>query len=785
MKAQSKNIIRDIRSSLGRYIAILGIIGLGVGFFCGIKSTKEAVIQTASSYFERQNFYSLELVSQVGFTEDQVESFSSSTKLDAEGSFSLDKITEIDGSSKVIHLMSLPSAINKPILESGRLPSSEDEILVDSRFFKKSQIGSFIDFDDDQISPDFPVPTTKRSRYKISGLCSSPLYISYERGTSLSGLGEIYSYGYILPSQFNFPLFTEIYTGGGHNATIYSGDEKNNLKELEKSALSWIKSEDLANKVTILDRYTNIGYATLDSDTDIINSIAKVFPLFFFLVAALVCMTTMTRMVDDERSQIGTLKALGYSTFSSVLKYLFYSTSSALVGSIFGFTLGTYVFPRIIWRAYNQMYHFIDQVDFVILWPLASLSIFAAILCALGSTLVASLRDFMENPAQLIRPKAPPIGKKIFLERLTCIWKHLSFLQKVSLRNIFRYKKRLFMMLIGISGSTALIVTAFGIDNSIGDIGKYQFEEICHYDQNLHFTKEVTSKEFRSISKDVVGKLYPTYQHETTLSGKNKSHILTLVALDERNKNLSDYITLTSSTRKLTTPKPGDVYIDKKTAKTLGVNVGDNLTIPLDSTNHKDFLVSNIVDNYVGSFAYINKADVEGHDYNSALYKGDIKNFSSLPLVLSAQSSSEQSSRINKMLKSLGQVIAMLVICASILAFIVIYNLTNINIMERIREVATIRVLGFTIWETNTYIFRENLILTSIGGLLGLVLGKYLLAYVINEINVKMIFFDARLSPISYLLSLAITMAIAILVNLFSFRRITKIQLAESLKAVE
>lgn len=560
----------------------------------------------------------------------------------------------------------------------------------------------------------------------------------------------------------------------------------------------------------LLTRTSNVGYLAFENDSNVVNGIAQVFPAFFFLVAALVCMTTMTRMVDERRTEIGIFKAIGYSNVWVLSKFMFYAGSAAFMGTVVGFLGGSYIFPATIWRAYGIMYDFNRSIDYILDPTLGTLSLLVAMIGALGSTFISCEADFRVMPAELIRPKAPKEGKRILLERIGFIWKHLSFLYKVSLRNIFRYKKRLFMMILGISGCTALVLTGFGINDSIKNIAEYQFKEIMTYDYSINFKDNMEGKEeeFAKETKDHISSII--FLQETAANVISKSNNTGVKLIVTHGKDFSSFINLKNSQESLKFPSKGKAIICEKLAKAKGYKVGD--TIEIENANHKlaKVEVGDICINYVNNYIYLSpetyySAWGVAPEYKTALahVKGvkhpfDANDKAAVDKIYSSSASvmnidgvmgtfinNDMHRRINSMMDSLDAVIAVIILSAGLLAFIVLYNLTNINILERIREIATIKVLGFYPKETSLYVFRENIFLTIMSALVGLGLGKFLHKFVMDQIQVDLIFFQVRISWPSYIYAFLITLAFTALVNFILYFKLQRVNMIESLKAVE
>lgn len=572
-------------------------------------------------------------------------------------------------------------------------------------------------------------------------------------------------------------------------------DAKRDLNKAKKE-IADIKAPD----TYVLDRNTNIGYACFESDSNIVDGIAKVFPIFFFLVAALVCMTTMTRMVDEQRTQIGVLKALGYSNGAVIGKYLFYSGSASFIGCVSGFLFGCWLFPLVIWKAYGMMYDFSSNLYYIINTPLAVTSLLVSLLCSMGATIISCYAEFREVPAQLIRPKAPKEGKRILLERITFVWKKISFLYKVSFRNIFRYKKRFFMMVLGISGCTALLLTGLGVRDSIKNVVDYQYDEIQVYDYSVIFDKEMGTwrqDHFEKEAASYVENMIFVHQGSADLVTGKTVKSINLVVSD--NDNFSDFVKLhTAGGKKLNYPAGDEAVICRKLADEYDLKTGDQITLRDENMKKMELKISGVCENYVYNYVYVSpKACQEQWGYTpevkSALVNvkdgKDVYASSAKVLgmdhVATVSVNNDLRVRVANMMKSLDYVILLVCLSAGALAFIVLYNLTNINITERVREIATIKVLGFYPKETSAYVFRENFFLTGISAVVGLLLGKWLHTFVMEQIKIDMLSFDIRIAPLSYVLAIVLTFVFAAIVNLAMYYKLEKISMTESLKSIE
>lgn len=564
------------------------------------------------------------------------------------------------------------------------------------------------------------------------------------------------------------------------------------LRELSDSQLEIDKME---GKWIVLDRNSHYSYRDYGACADRMDGIAKVFPVFFFLVAALVCMTTMTRMVDEQRNEMGTLKALGYSKLQIASKYIIYALIASILGSILGCSLGMYLFPTVIFNAWNTLYN-VDQIKFLFQPGLILLASGSVTGITLLATLYSIYSELIEMPSQLMRPKAAKAGKKILLERITFIWKRLSFLQKVTARNIFRYKKRFFMTIIGIAGCSALLVAGFGINDSISDIVNQQYNVIYHYDATVSAkTSEITSqiKSLKGV-KDV----YEEDHLAVTTKIENKD-ISTTVHIISNDKKFKDFCTLFNGNNEFDLDD-SSVLISQKMATKLNKKAGD--TIKIKDANNKVIKakIKGVFTNYVGHHIYASESLYKSWNTNAKtthIYliksKKTTKKFErnlgnkimNIDGVQSVTFYSSLQKNFKDMIKSISYIVVVLVISAACLAFVVLYNLSNVNISERKREIATIKVLGFTRKEVDAYINRETILLTILGSLIGLGIGIGLHHLIMNLAEMDDIMFGRTINSISYVISFVMTIGFNAIINLCMHKKLNNIQMVESLKAVE
>ena len=576
-------------------------------------------------------------------------------------------------------------------------------------------------------------------------------------------------------------------------------DAEAELKDAEEELLDARDEIDSMDtpELMILDRNSNVGYSNLDSSSNIVAGVSRVFPVFFILIAALVCITTMTRMIDEERTQIGTLKALGYTDREIMGKYLIYSGSGAILGCALGIAAGSTIFPQILWKAYCIMLNIQPNVVLRFSFPLSLAVLLTYTAVMLFVTWWCCHKTLEENPAELIRPKAPEAGKQIFLEKLP-FWKRISFLNKVAIRNIFRYRQRLAMMLIGIGGCTALLLTGFGLRDSISNVANYQFENVTKYDMSVYFREEPSERQqdkFRKIVEQDASQMMFYHQSSVELDFDNRVKEVYLLSGGEEMANFIDFH---KGENPLPLPGMDQVLLSSGVAENLGIRVGDSLILRNGDLEELNLTVSGIYDNHVYNYAIVSPATIvsqwgRGPEYQMAfvcMNEGkDVHALgaaiSDLSFVMNVAVSEDTAATVGKMMEALDLVVWVIVFCAGMLAVTVLYNLTNININERIREIATIKVLGFNASETAAYVFKENLALTVVGALLGLVFGKLLLIFVMSQIKIDMVWFSVIAMPVSYVWSIALTLLSAFLVNFVFYFRLDKINMAEALKSVE
>lgn len=605
-------------------------------------------------------------------------------------------------------------------------------------------------------------------------------------------------------------------TSAARNEAISSVDSQSDEEIADTAGID-------SPKTYVLTRSSNLGLASFENDTGVIEGIALVFPIFFIFVAAMVCLTTVTKMIDEERGQIGLLKALGYHTGAIAAKYLGYSGAASFLGCVAGITFGTFIFPLAIWSGYGIIYKF-APITFVFDYvPAIAITLgYLAIMAAV--TWTVCWRELRSQPAQLLRPEAPKPGKKIFLEHIGILWNHLSFLHKVSLRNVFRFKKRLFMILAGVAGCTALIVACFGIRDSTSAIPQYQYGQVNLYSASVQLQKPTdaettnsdssalseqedatTCKDFLQRYDDVIASSGFVYENTadmdiTTADGQSTTKSVSVIAAEPdsiESGGISDVVRLHDGETPLDPPARGKILISKGIAHNTGQGIGDKVTLRTMDGGHVDLTISGIFDNYIALPVYINLEDAQkmwsDASARTVLVRFDTgtdeeKVYEQMESDKDIQFTtpvSDDKDQLYTMMRALDAIVALIILSAGALALIVLLNLTGINITERIREIATIKVLGFYQRETASYVFRENILLTSLGIILGLPLGKLFHMFIMSQVKVDAMYMVPDIAWQSYVYSALLTFAFLGVTFLVMYRRIAKIDMAGALKSPE
>ena len=858
-KALLKDAFKEIKVSYKRFISILLMALLGVGFFAGLRATSPDMVNTIDEYFKAQNVYDIQVMSTLGLTDGDVEAIKNVENVESVyGTYSKDGLINLDDKEVVSKILCVED-INKPLLVEGSMPQNQNECVVEEGFLKSANknIGDYIQIEPekDENSSQESEEFLKEKEMKIVGTVKSPLYISRDRGTSKLGSGTVDYYIYVSKDNINSDVYTEIYVKledsqkyttsssryekyvdetkqkieeikderqkarydeliGEANSKIQDAEnelntEKQNAEQQIKEAEGKIiDAKDEVAKIEnptwyILDRNQNSGYASFIQDTESIENLSMVFPIVFFAIAILVSLTSMTRMVEEERQEIGTLKALGYNKFHISLKYIIYSSLACIIGAIIGMNIGFQLLPRIVWDMYEMMYT-MPSITVLYNYEYSTLGLFLIYICIVGATLYSILKELKDAPATLLRPKAPKLGKRVLLERITPIWKRLNFSQKVTIRNIFRYKKRFLMTIIGIFGCTSLILAGFGLKDSISKILPYQYEKIFNYDIQVSLKSALDNENRQELITNLknnaqINEVVETYMISGTASKEENQEDIQII-IPQDNNELDKVIKLYDLKENKINLNEDGIVITDKLAQLINAKVGDTITVKDTNDVEKELKIVNIAENYISHYVYMSKSL-----YEKTYEENCIPN---VLLIQDKELTKEQESDLSReiveqnqvstvtltstimttlddTMNSLNYVVIILIVSAGLLAFVVLYNLSNVNISERIRELATIKVLGFYDKEVYSYINRETTLLTIIGIILGLGGGYLLNFYIIGTCEIDMLRFVKVIDPLSYLYAILITVAFTIIVNIFTYFALKKIDMIGSLKSVE
>lgn len=828
-----KDTFREIKGSLGRFMAILGIVLIGVAFFAGVTASSYDMKYTADKYYDDNNLMDIRLLSTLGFDEEDIKALKQVEGVEVVmPGYNMDAIMTIGINKKEIALYSYSpdDEINTLTLTQGRMPQAANECVIRAEKMKGDYIklGDRITISsgtDSDISDSL-----SETEYEVVGFVSTAYYLSYQLGSSSVGDGSIDWAVYVPEENFVSDLYSAAYVTVEGAVLLNSYEDEywdvvdpvtERIKQLGEKRISK-RLEDyealnaqyggmlnlpMEGEWYVLDRNFHYSYVDYEGTADQMAAIAKVFPVFFYLVAALVCLTTMTRMIDEQRGNIGTLKALGYSKLSIAMKYIIYALSASVIGGVIGAAAGMYLFPYVIYSAWNIMYT-MPELSYMPQPELAVLSVVIAVLVNTGATIWACFSELVETPALLMRPKSPKVGKKILLERIGFIWKRVSFTYKVTFRNLFRYKKRFFMTVIGISGCTALLIAGFGIKDSVSEVVENQFEKIFRYDMTASFSEEKEDDLAEAYEKlildDRIEAVCPVHSEKVVVNDSPERNDATeksaslMVVPDTA--DFADFICLSQykTGEVLSVPESG-ALVSRKLAKDYGLEAGDSIYILVDD-KLVPVEIEDIVEMYVDHYVFVSP------QYYEKLYGKEAKD----NVILSVLNVSEEEEendigyylinelnadtvvyytgvkeRFENMISAIDIITVVLIISAGALAFVVLYNLINVNISERIREIATIKVLGFYDNEVASYVYRENIILTLIGGLVGLGLGVVLHHFIMEVVELEDVMFGRNISFSSFALSYAITLLFGLLVNLVMLKRLKNIPMIESLKSVE
>jgi len=829
-----KNLLREIKRTFTKFLSIFAICALGVAFFAGIRATSPDMKEAGDRLYNTYNLSDISVISTSGLTADNIRDLESIEGIQAvRASLFVDAMARGTGEKeKNLRLYSMPIKLKSeyaPLIDlipdygidtspeyemngveivSGRMPLNDTEIALDNTLE-----GSLVK----QLGDEITLTTSGGTvTLRVVGFIRSPMYISmFERGTSSIGNGTSDGFAYASGNAISslgtkLPVMSLLNTYYTRADIVISGKEGLSAYSDEYEALVNEVTdciEDYASTQSgtwyIQDRSGNPGYSDYSENTDRIAAVGDVFPLIFFIVAALVCLTTMTRMVEEQRIEMGTMKALGYGGWQIAMKYAVYAMSACISGGVVGAIIGFKLFPYVIMKGYSIMYY-LGKLETPYRADIAFMAIAAMAVCTAAATFSACYASLKEVPATLMRPKAPKAGRRVLLEKIPFIWKKLSFTSKVTVRNLFRYKKRFFMSVIGIAGSGALLVTAFGLNDSIFGIIEKQFGDIWQMDVQAYVYEAMPLADMQELlGKNPANDDFDSVmfcldsQMECKNSGRSQSGVHLLGV--ESAGSMAGRINLHNGGAPVTLDDSG-VVVTAKLAETLSIKIGDGINMRTGGEDHL-MRVIGIADNYVYHYVYITAAYYETVFGKAMQYNGFMGNLKDGLTDETMDAMSTQLLSDSRMytvrtigsiydsvwdsLSILNYVVLVLILGSGMLTFVVMLNLTNINIGERMRELATLRVLGFYDKEMYAYIFRENNALSVIGAFVGLVFGKIMHLFVIRTCEVDMVMFVRSAKPLSYVYAFALTIAFSLIVNLLMRPKVRAIDMVESLKSAE
>lgn len=829
-----KNLLREIKRTFTKFLSIFAICALGVAFFAGIRATSPDMKEAGDRLYNTYNLSDISVISTSGLTADNIRDLESIEGIRAvRASLFVDAMARGTGEKeKNLRLYSMPIKLKSeyvPLIDlipdygidtspeyemngveivSGRMPLNDTETALDYTLE-----GSLVK----QLGDEITLTTSGGTvTLRVVGFIRSPMYISmFERGTSSIGNGTSDGFAYASGNAISslgtkLPVMSLLNTYYTRADIVISGKEGLSAYSDEYEALVnevTDRIEDYASTQSgtwyIQDRSGNPGYSDYSENTDRIAAVGDVFPLIFFIVAALVCLTTMTRMVEEQRIEMGTMKALGYGGWQIAMKYAVYAMSACISGGVVGAIIGFKLFPYVIMKAYSIMYY-LGKLETPYRADIAFMAIAAMAVCTAAATFSACYASLKEVPATLMRPKAPKAGRRVLLERIPFIWKKLSFTSKVTVRNLFRYKKRFFMSVIGIAGSGALLVTAFGLNDSIFGIIEKQFGDIWQMDVQAYVYEAMPLADMQELlGKNPANDDFDSVmfcldsQMECKNGGRSQSGVHLLGV--ESAGSMAGRISLHNGGAPVTLDDSG-VVVTAKLAETLSIKAGDEINMRTGGEDHL-MRVIGVADNYVYHYVYITAAYYETVFGKAMQYNGLMGNLKDGLTDETMDAMSTQLLSDSRMytvrtiesiyasvwdsLSILNYVVLVLILGSGMLTFVVMLNLTNINIGERMRELATLRVLGFYDKEMYAYIFRENNALSVIGAFVGLLFGKIMHLFVIRTCEVDMVMFVRSAKPLSYVYAFALTIAFSLIVNLLMRPKVRAIDMVESLKSAE
>lgn len=826
MKASNKDIRRTIFRNKKRFCSILIITALGVMMLSGLKAACDDLRYSADQFYDEQQVFDIQIVSTMGLNEDDLAALRKADGIErAEGVYRETVYTSVNGSSQNADVQTLGGQLNMPYLLKGRLPENEKEIAVSKTYADDSgkTIGDTIRFHE---------PSQIRSTYTISAIVQDPSDLNNKDGAaSFRSISANRYVCFIRKDSISVPAYTAAYVQvkGSRDMASYSDEYEALIKQAKKTleqdvkkqqedrrydelveqmklaayavdpqAAAYVDTSSIEHpKWYIQDRSSLSSYSNIESDAASIEAVGTAFPIVFFTVAILIALTTITRMVEEERLLIGTYKALGFRNIEIMKKYLLYAGSACLLGGIIGDIGGFLLLPKFVFSIFQTLYLIPNySLQFNAWYGIGGIALFTGgILIAVWIAVHEELRHM---PAVLMRPKAPRTGARVLLERIRPLWRNLTFLNKVTARNLFRYKKRMLMTVFGIMGCSALVLCAMAINDSVSALIPRQYEHIYRYDLMVMTDN---SHVYQSLSKDdeVSECLALLVDNATIKSSGNKEERVQLMVFSEQ-ADVASYLSLEDLNGDPVTLEKGDVYVTQNASQVLDFSVKDTIRVQNSDLKEVRVKVTGIVQNYLGNTIYMGENTYESlfgsYEDNAVLanFKGNISELQKDSYVqkledrddvLSVVSTSSMQDAFETSFSLITSVVYLILAMAAALAFVVLFTLSTTNISERVRELATIKVLGFYDKEVHSYVNKETLLLTLLGILVGLPAGTILAQSLTFVLNMPSIHFAVTIRPISYLYTVLLSFGFAVVVNLITNRVLNHIDMVESLKSME
>lgn len=826
MKASGKDIRRTIFRNKKRFCSILIITALGVMMLSGLKAACDDLRYSADQFYDAQQVFDIQIVSTMGLDEDDLAALRKADGIGrAEGVYRETVYTSVKGSSQNTDVQTLGGQLNTPYLLKGRLPENEKEIAVSKTYADDSgkTIGDTIRFHE---------PSQIRSTYTISAIVQDPSDLNNKDGAaSFRSISASRYVCFIREDGISIPAYTAAYVQvkGSRDMASYSDEYEALIKRtketleqdvkqqqedrrydelveqmklavyaIDPQAAAYVDTSSIEHpKWYIQDRSSLSSYSNIESDAASIEAVGTAFPIVFFTVAILIALTTITRMVEEERLLIGTYKALGFRNIEIMKKYLLYAGSACLLGGIIGDIGGFLLLPKFVFRIFQTLYLLPNyRLQFDAWYGIGGIALFTGgILVAVWIAVHGELKHM---PAVLMRPKAPRTGARVLLERIRPLWRNLTFLNKVTARNLFRYKKRMLMTVFGIMGCSALVLCAMAINDSVSALIPRQYEHIYRYD--LMVMKD-DAHVYQSLSRDdeVSECLALLVDNATIKSSGNKEERVQLMVFPEQ-ADVASYLSLEDLDGDPVTLEMGDVYVTQNASQVLDFSLKDTIRVQNSDFKEKRVKVTGIVQNYLGNTIYMSENTYESlfgsYRENAVLanFRGDItkqqkdsyvQKLEDREGVLSVVSTSSMQDAFETSFSLITSVVYLILAMAAALAFVVLFTLSTTNISERVRELATIKVLGFYDKEVHSYVNKETLLLTFLGILAGLPAGTILAQSLTYVLNMPSIHFAVTIRPISYLYTVILSFGFAVIVNLITNRVLNHIDMVESLKSME